>query len=355
MLKIGSTDAFERRYMGRFRSLASDYGEFVFYERDRGARDIGLHLTRMRASGGEVLAGPLCWFQMKGLMAASLSIEDFKRSPVVKVPLSVAHLRYWLLQPVPTYLALYVESADQFLILNLTRYVEERWGTSILTLAQGEATVEVPRGSLLDDQAFDLIMAESDRAQWAKALGSDEETAGACRKDYNLIWRLGTATERGVEHRVVFWDYQSKTRSQFWFQERNSAPGAEWVDVREHWQFMMEALELQHAYPYVEFCRLDDVIGPTASEAAFIQRGRPWLAGERLLGDPPPVVVANGDVVEGFNFVDEYFRYHFGARLNALGRDLFDSVDFLREIGLLEIDTTRKETLSVAPWHGRSV
>ncbi len=60
MLKIGANDAFERRYREKFRLLAAGYGEFVYYERDRGARDVGLHLTRQQASGDEVLTGPLC-------------------------------------------------------------------------------------------------------------------------------------------------------------------------------------------------------------------------------------------------------------------------------------------------------
>ncbi len=356
MLKIGRNDAFEREYTEKFRLLAARHGEFVKYERDRGARDIGLHLTRRLVSGAEVLSGPLCWFQLKGVMSSTLPLEEFERSPVVRIPLSVGHLRYWLLQPVPTWLALYVESANRFLVLNISRYVEERWGRGILTLDQAEATVEVPRGSLLDDQAFAIIMAESDRAQWAKALGADEETAGICRKDYNLIWRLGTAAERAIEHRVVFWDYQSKTRSQFWFQERNTAPGAEWIDVREHWQFMMEAAELQAAYPYIEFRRIEgEASEPTESEAAFIRRGSRWLRTKSLLGDPPLIVLANGDLVGGYNFVDEYFRYHFGARLNALGDELFASVAFLQGVGLFEVDLAEKEVLSVAPWEGRAV
>src|SRR5262245_6234683 len=94
MVLVGGTDAFERRYMAKFRALASAFGEFVSYERDRGARDIGLHLTRRLSSGKEALSSALCWFQMKGIMASSCSKEDFDQRESVGVALSVQHLRY---------------------------------------------------------------------------------------------------------------------------------------------------------------------------------------------------------------------------------------------------------------------
>ena len=51
MIIVGKTDAFERKYMGKFRHFAGQFGEFVNYENDRGARDIGLHLTHRLQSG----------------------------------------------------------------------------------------------------------------------------------------------------------------------------------------------------------------------------------------------------------------------------------------------------------------
>ena len=41
--------------MEKFRTFASEYGEFINYEHDRGARDIGMHLTRKLSSGKEQL------------------------------------------------------------------------------------------------------------------------------------------------------------------------------------------------------------------------------------------------------------------------------------------------------------
>ena len=80
MLQIGITDAFERDYMQRFRALAGKFGEFVFYERDRGARDIGLHLTHKLASDKERMSTAFCWFQMKGVMAETLTDKQFEKA-----------------------------------------------------------------------------------------------------------------------------------------------------------------------------------------------------------------------------------------------------------------------------------
>ena len=119
MAVVGQNDAFERRYMEKFRAFASEFGEFVKYEHDRGARDIDIHLTHKLHSGQERMSSALCWFQMKGIMAKSLSADSFHSRSDVTLSLEVKHLRYWFLQPMPTYLVVYVESIDKFFILNL--------------------------------------------------------------------------------------------------------------------------------------------------------------------------------------------------------------------------------------------
>src|ERR1039458_7907559 len=143
MLRVGATDVFERRYTQKFRNFAGQFGEFVAYERDRGARDIGLHLTQKLQSGGERMSSALCWFQLKGITKKKLSEDQFRQGGTVSISLKVRHLQFWYLQPMPTYLALFVESVDTFLVLNLREYVEKTWGRGILTLGKNETTVEV--------------------------------------------------------------------------------------------------------------------------------------------------------------------------------------------------------------------
>ena len=116
-LRIGKNKAFERRYTQKFRQIAGNYGEFTHYEDDHCARDIGLHLTRKHISKDEIPSPTLCWFQLKGITKESLSEQQFHDSKEIKLSLEVKHLVYWYLQRIPTYLALYIESIDKFLVI----------------------------------------------------------------------------------------------------------------------------------------------------------------------------------------------------------------------------------------------
>jgi hypothetical protein len=304
MIVVGKTDAFERKYMEKFRHFASQFGEFVNYEHDRGARDIGLHLTHRLRSGKERLSTALCWFQMKGIMSETLSAAEFEKNPEVKLSLQVNHLRYWYLQPMPTYLVVYIESVDKFLVLNIQKHVTEKWGKAILSLDQETATITVPKDSELDDQAFHLILTKSDIEEWRKVLEAEDEKIRLCRRDYDLIWHIGTADERNVEQRILFMDWQSKTRSQFYIQERVKGSGAEWEDVREHWQYMMNIFDLEGVYPYLELYALN----PDDNDEDA------WWVEDDEEGEVPSVTFSNGDVVGGVNASWEYFEYKMGKR-----------------------------------------
>ncbi|WP_153915977.1 DUF4365 domain-containing protein [Shewanella sp. TC10] len=337
MIVVGETDSFERKYMEKFRAFASEYGEFINYEHDRGARDIGMHLTRKLSSGKEQLTSALVWFQMKGKMAKTISLEDYEKSEEVKISLSVNHLRYWFLQPMPTYLVLFIESAEEFLILNISEYVKNTWGREILTLNQETATINVPTDSKLDSQAFRLILQENDIKEWKKALGDENEHVDVCYRDYDLIWHLATAESRAVSHKLEFWDWQSKTRSQLYIYEESET---EKVVLREHWQYMMSIEQLEDAYPYIEF---------------FVdQDAQDWWADEDD-NEVPDVVLSNGDVMSGVNAAYEYFAYECGIRLNDIGLQMFEWIKFMSEIGLIEIKPGKSEFVSFAPWHSRSV
>ncbi|HXK26937.1 MAG TPA: DUF4365 domain-containing protein [Candidatus Binatia bacterium] len=342
MAEVGKTDVFERLYMEKFRAFAAKFGEFVAYERDRGARDLGLHLTHKLSSGKERLSSALCWFQMKGIMAASFSKKAFEKGDEVKLSLDVGHLRYWFLQPIPTYLVVYIESVDTFLIQNIQDYVAKTWGKAILTLDQKTTTVSISKNSVLDEQAFNLLLTKSDIKEWVRALETDEESARLCRRDYDLIWHFGTAVDRKVKHRVDYWNWQSKTRDQFFIQEKPIEGEGDWETLREHWQLQSGASDLEDTYPYLEFFALEDV-----DEENF------W--GEEEAEDSPILTISNGDVVVGVNCANEYFEFVLGARLNELGQQLFESVSTLEKVGLIEITRGISEWVSIAPWHHRAV
>jgi hypothetical protein len=158
MARIGPKDAFEQDYTERFRSILKGRGVFVQYEHDRAARDIGVHFTKSRPDGGRNVTAAFAWFQLKGIMATTMSAGQFREKTSVSYLLYVEDLQFWYLQPAPTYLGLYIESAGdgteklpkllagtlppqqspaergRFLILNLKKYVEERWGRTIFDL-----------------------------------------------------------------------------------------------------------------------------------------------------------------------------------------------------------------------------
>ena len=338
MLVIGKTDAFERKYMEKFRAFACQFGEFVNYEHDRGARDIGIHLTHTLASGKERVSSALIWFQMKGVMASTFSKKDFKNCKDLSIPLRVTHLRYWFLQPMPTYLALYLESLDKFFVTNLQKYVLEKWGKDILTTNNTTATIHISKESELDEQAFHLILNESDLEEWKKALGADEDGVNVCLRDYCLIWHLGTAEDRNVEQRIVYMDWQSKCRGQLYIGERVIGSSDEWHTLREHLQYMMNIHDLENSYPYIEFYALDDKI---------------W--DEQYDLSSPSITLNNGDIIHGVDFAGEYFQYLMGLRLNEIGHEMFEWVQNLADMGLIEITLGRGEIISIAPWHHREV
>lgn len=343
MVDVGKTDVFERIYMAKFRAFAAEFGEFVTYERDRGARDLGLHLTHKLSSGKDRLSSALCWFQMKGIMTPSLPKKAFKETPKVKLSLEVKHLRYWFLQPIPTYLVVYIQSADNFLIQNIQDYVAKTWGKSILSLDQETATVSISKSSVLDEQAFNLLLTKSDIKEWVRALETDEESARLCRRDYDLIWHFGTASDRKVKHQVNYWNWQSKTRSQFFIQEKPIKGKGDWQTLREHWQVKSLASDLEDVYPYLDFFAPKDDV----DEEDF------WDEEEHE--ESPTITLSNNDVIVGVDCSGEYFDFILGARLNVLGQQLFESVSTLEEVGLIEITQGIREWVSIAPWHHRDV
>ena len=337
MAIVGKNDAFERSYMGKFRAFVAEFGEFVSYERDRGARDIGVHLTQKLKSGKERLSSSLVWFQLKGIMESTLSECDASTSDRFPVSLKVDHLKFWYMQPIPTHLVLFVESLDQFYILNLSRYIENRWGKEIFSLNQKTATVHIPKESTFDEQAFSVILRKGEISTWKKTIGNNSEQMDTCYRDCNLIWLLGSANLRGVSHEIKIWDWQSKVRGQLFI---NEVADDKAILVREHLQYAMNIHDLENVYPYIEFYSLDGFDDYLS-----------WGEEE----DAPSIILSNDDTVFGIDVAGEYIEYHMGMRLNDVGKEMYDWVTFLGEIGLIELEPVENELISIAPWHARAV
>jgi hypothetical protein len=354
MVIVGKTDQFEHLYMQKFRSFAAQFGHFVEYERDIATRDIGLHLTEPLASGAVKLTSCLCWFQMKGIMATTLPADKAKEVGSFTYRLRVEHLRFWFLQPMPTYLALYVESLDRFYILNLQKYVEEKWGKEILSLDQETAQVEVSSGSVLDASALRIILRKSTVEAWTKAMSADENDVRLCQRDYKIIWRIGTASERKVEQRFEIYDWQSKMRGEVHIEERAKGSDGEWTLLRNHWQLGLRATDVEEMYPYLDFTPLEEGEEPRED---FDEDGYSpyWPFGQDEDEYRPTFRLKNGLVAAGEDFHGEFHRYYILPALNELGQSLYSLIDTLIKIKFIEITDTGGEFISIAPWHTRQV
>jgi len=338
---VGKTDGFERRYMAKFKDFASTYGEFVHYERDRAARDIGLHFIEPTKSGAEKVTTSLCWFQMKGIMTQTLGCYDYEKKEKIVIDLKTKHLRFWYLQPNPTYLIVYIESKDIFLIQNIQKYIEDNFGKDIMVDNRDTIRVYISKKSILDDQAFKLIIRDGNIQEWKKAIDGDTDSIKICLSDYNLIWKIGKSEKKRNEHRIKYWDWQSKTRSQWYIQEKQKG---NWVTLREHWQFMGFIEGLREIYPYLELFPI-----------SFDDEEMDFWNDEDEYDYQPEFELDDGTIVKGIDCSGEFFEFEFGVKLNEYGYQLLENVDLLSQIGLIEIDENYSDVVSLAPWHIRDV
>jgi len=160
---IGEQDEFEGIYTEKFRGLARPYGEFVQYERDRAAIDIGLHLTQTTTSRYRSLSNTRIWVQLKGVRSSTLKLEDFIEAEYVTLDLKIEHLRFWYASPEAVYLIVYVECADVFLAEDIRDIVDRQWGerifqTNTFRAGQEKARVRIPKNVPLSDDVWSRML-----------------------------------------------------------------------------------------------------------------------------------------------------------------------------------------------------
>jgi hypothetical protein len=133
MPKIGDNDVLEQIYMPKLGGLLASRGILLEYKIDRAAIDIGAHLWVVGADGSKDVSGSRVWFQAKGLHASTVTLDEYEKSDTITTPsLELDHIRYWYNAPEPVYLALYVESADEFLAADVRELVDLRGGLASL-------------------------------------------------------------------------------------------------------------------------------------------------------------------------------------------------------------------------------
>jgi hypothetical protein len=225
-----------------------------------------------------------------------------------------------------------------------------------LSLDQETAEVEVSASSVLDKSALNIILREGTVEEWGKAMSADESQIRLCQRDYNIIWRIGTAAERKVEHRFEIYDWQSKLRGEVHIQERKQGDRGEWTMVRNHWQLMLKGVHgTEEMYPYLDFTAVEE--GEEYSYDGIDELDeygdRNYLDDDRE--DRPTAKLKNGQIAAGDDCSGEFHLYYIIPELNELGRNLFELVKTLINIKFIEIKDAGGDFMSIAPWHSREV
>jgi hypothetical protein len=160
MPTVGRPDQFEQDYTTRLRAVLSAHGEFIAYDRDRAALDLGLHLYEQPVDGDAELGQVRVWFQLKGIQASTLSADDLEaveRVPVSGLP--VKQIEYWFAHPEPVYLAVYLEATKTFLAEDVRDLVEREGGRPWLARCVGEqetTTLHLEQRASLDQAMLQM-------------------------------------------------------------------------------------------------------------------------------------------------------------------------------------------------------
>lgn len=366
-MKIGRTDDFEGRYVAKFRALAAPHGIFVEYAVDRAGRDIGLHFTDDGKTGGKIVLPSLAWFQMKGIMPSTLPISSYQKADAVKLRLKVGHLAFWHLNPQPTYLVVYIGCADEFLAIDIQKWVRDKYGDGILTLAQDDVVVAVSKTNRLDDHLFRLIkeknLIPALRSKFSAE--NDREIARFLRDSSVVKWML-RCDELKIECRLRVVKYMSKMRTEAYFEER--ADGESQL-FRTHWEFAMGPLP--SAYPFLTLKPKIRVVEVVYMEKDEFE-GEEYERQESKLSfepdDDADDLYYDEDEIDGDALLElgngvysyseggggEIMTHELRISLNEVGQRWAKTLAVLERAEVVQIDA-RPHSIDVAPWHARDV
>ncbi len=334
-LEIGKYDVFEREYSAEFKKIISKYGEVINYEKDRGARDIGVHFTKRFQSGNEYLSNSLVWFQLKGITKERLGLKNYNNLAEIDFSLKVDQLKYWYIQSISTYLVIFIECKKEFLILNLKKYLSTNYKDNLLTLTQKYLTLKIPKTNLFDEDAITKIIRVGDIQQLMSVFKIDKDEAVLGLRDFDIIYRLGTSDERKTKMRIFIKDWQSKTRNEIYFQE--DIGNDKWKTVHSHWQFLLLSEESEEEFPYLEFENYYDDDLYFDDEAPYIDLSN----GERIIGEE----LAAGEVIQ----------YYISISLNKVGEKMSNWLEIMIKNNFFEFDLNKELAISVAPWGHRNI
>jgi hypothetical protein len=343
-MKIAANEAFERRYIQKFRAVAAAYGEFVQYEKDRAARDLGLHFTQERDDGVFVVTPALAWFQLKGIRSTKLSKADYKAKKDLSIELETRHLRFWHLCPVNTYLVVYVECADEFFVINISKWINSKLGDGIL--ADGRTTIKVnfSKENCLDDHAFSIIRNSEMVVSLKGRLAEDEQYASRFLRDARIIKEIADTSKNKRKIRARYIKWISKTRSEVYFE---MLIRDKWELFRSHWQFMMGGIE--GAFPYLRFFDIGPHSERDEEDDGWDNEYDESYSAEDVIvfGDGSKAIGSGGWSMERSEIL-------LGIELNELGKIWAATLRTLERADVLVVADS-PEFVSVAPWHARDL
>lgn len=337
-MKIAKVDDFETGYVNKFRALASPFGLFLEHEKDRAALDLGMHFTQAKSDGSKIVTPAIAWFQLKGVMASTLSNDALLKQSEIKVTIEVSHLRFWYFFPYPVFLAVYVEARDHFVVLDVKRWTIRKFGASIVKLKQNTVTVPVPVNRILDDNGFNNIRRAAQVPHVAKALKGSDRDAYMFIRDDHLLKAIATAKARNAEVRTTVVKYGSKTRTEVYFEQRGEGE-TEWQEIRSHWEFMMP--DLTEAFPYLDFDAFEEenFVG-TMDEYGRVERADVlWYDEDEPLDFDELLVLNDGRIFSG---TGSFERTEIVLRpaLNTVGIEWAEVLEILEGADIIAVDDT---------------
>lgn len=362
-MKVGQSDDLEQRYMAKFREIAAHYGTFVEYSTDRAARDIGLHFTQPLEPSGKIVTPALVWFQMKGISSKALSLEAYESKSSVTLSLQTNHLRFWYVALEPTYLAVYVESAEKFLVMNIKEWVRSRIGEDILTSTKQTYSVSIDRKNILDDHAFQLMLRNNLVSIVRTRLGTlDDEEASRFLKGSEVVKWIDASQRAGIKTRVSVKSWLSKMRTEVAFLS-SAQEEADWLIVREHWEYCMPPLTETFPFLAITGGRVARFSQGTVSEGDSYSHRRivDWvnpdtadsMDGEEL--DPDGWLDLGGDL---YSYGDvaggEWVSHELDIALNDLGASWLKTLTIMEKAEIIAVGKA-DGWVSVAPWHARDL
>ena len=252
-MKIAANEDFEHRYTQAFRDFAASFGIFVTYERDRGTRDIGLHFTQYKKTGSKLVTPVLVWFQLKGIKRSQLSLQKYTKDKKLSISLRTNHLRFWYVAPQPTYLVIFVECAQEFLVANIQKLIRDEWGANILHSEQASHSVQIAINNKLDMHAMQLILRKNLIPILRHQMSDGGEDAEIFFRDSSFVMSLFDARRKHRKCRARVIKYMSKMRTEVYFEVYHHS---QWHTLHSHWEFLLESFT--ESFPYLDLSLPDD-------------------------------------------------------------------------------------------------